>query len=82
MSLKEKLAALKAAAAQKMPPEALEVIQRARQQIEASGLAGKARKVGEMAPSFSLPDSTGTEYALADVLARGPVVLTFFRGGW
>ncbi|TYO98911.1 hypothetical protein EDC39_10435 [Geothermobacter ehrlichii] len=82
MSLKEKLAALKTAAVQKMPPEALQVIQRARQRLEESGLAGKARKAGDRAPAFSLPDTSGNVHDLQAMLTRGPVVLVFFRGGW
>ena len=37
-------------------------------------------KVGSHAPDFSLPDAFGNSTRLADVLARGPVILTFYRG--
>ena len=36
--------------------------------------------VGTTAPDFALPDAAGTTVTLADVLARGPVVLVFLRG--
>ena len=39
-------------------------------------------EVGEPAPPFELPDANGTPVSLADRLARGPVVLSFYRGAW
>ncbi|MGG1632144.1 peroxiredoxin-like family protein [Rossellomorea sp. NRS-1567] len=43
---------------------------------------GKGLRVGEKAPNFTLPDATGKGVALEDVLKNGPVILTFYRGGW
>jgi peroxiredoxin len=37
---------------------------------------------GEIFPDFLLPSATGHLINLRDELARGPVVLTFFRGEW
>lgn len=34
------------------------------------------------APDFELVDHGGTRVRLADELARGPVLLVFFRGSW
>jgi peroxiredoxin len=31
---------------------------------------------------FELPDQEGRPWRLADALARGPVLLVFFRGDW
>ncbi len=38
--------------------------------------------VGASAPNFSLPDATGTTVELNRLIGNGPVVLTFYRGGW
>lgn len=38
--------------------------------------------VGERAPDFTLPDGSGQAVSLAERLAEGPVVVTFFRGAW
>lgn len=38
--------------------------------------------VGASAPNFSLPDATGATVELNRLMANGPVVLTFYRGGW
>jgi peroxiredoxin len=37
---------------------------------------------GEWVEDFELPDATGRTVRLSDLLAAGPVVLTFYRGGW
>lgn len=34
------------------------------------------------APDFSLPASDGSTWRLAEALARGPVLLIFYRGDW
>src|SRR5262245_7890458 len=41
-----------------------------------------APKVGDAMPRFVLPDETGRMVTLADLLARGPAVVTFHRGHW
>src|SRR5271155_5936327 len=38
--------------------------------------------VGDTAPTFTLSDAVGNQVALADLLAEGPVVVTFYRGEW
>lgn len=38
--------------------------------------------VGEPAPDFVLPDANRRPVALADRLAAGPVVVSFYRGAW
>lgn len=55
---------------------------RAGLELADSGLADLARTVGDPAPRFTLPSATGTTVALDDLLAEGPVVLTFYRGAW
>lgn len=41
-----------------------------------------ALKVGAKAPDFTLTDATGAPVNLATLLADGPVILTWYRGGW
>ena len=38
--------------------------------------------IGSVAPDFKLPNSKGEERTLYDLLKDGPVVLSFYRGGW
>lgn len=48
-----------------------------------SGEAGKtAPAPGEPMPEFLLPDSSGRLVSLDDLLAEGPVVISFNRGHW
>lgn len=36
----------------------------------------------DQAPQFSLPDEHGSSWSLAGALARGPILLVFYRGDW
>ncbi|MGC8514105.1 MAG: peroxiredoxin-like family protein [Acidimicrobiales bacterium] len=65
-----------------IPTEALAVIDRATAEVASSGIAGSSLGVGATAPDFDLPDATGTKVSLSTLLAKGPVVLAFYRGGW
>ncbi len=44
--------------------------------------AAGAPKEGEAMPSFLLPDHTGRRVSLEDLIANGPVAVTFARGHW
>jgi peroxiredoxin len=52
------------------------------QDLIASGLADRSIKQGDKAPDFILPDVHGENVQLSQLLAKGPVVLIFYRGGW
>jgi peroxiredoxin len=38
--------------------------------------------VGDVAPDFALPDSTGAPRSLASLVSTRSLVLIFFRGHW
>lgn len=52
------------------------------EKISATGVTERAKKVGDRAPVFALPDAQGVTVRLTELLARGPVVLTWYRGEW
>jgi peroxiredoxin len=52
------------------------------EEFRANGLAGRALKPGDRAPEFSLPDVNGKPVSSADLLANGPLIVTFLRGRW
>ncbi|PIB34089.1 redoxin [Reichenbachiella sp. 5M10] len=41
-----------------------------------------AIQVGQKAPAFELPNAEGKLESLDSLLAKGPLVLTFYRGSW
>lgn len=47
-----------------------------------SGIPDTASKTGDRAPDFSLTNATGKTVSLSEKLNQGPVVLTWYRGGW
>ncbi|SRR5579871_4346584 len=50
--------------------------------LSRAGAAGQALKVGSAMPPFVLPNAAGRLIASDELLARGPLVVTFFRGSW
>ena len=62
--------------------EVIETMHRATGELEASGLANKALKIGDRAPQFRLFNQDHVEVNSADLLRQGPVVVSFFRGHW
>ena len=82
MTLQEKLDQLKAQAKTRIPPESQAVMARAIEDVHRSGILARVPKVGDRAPDFTLADSTDQPVSLASLRARGPVVLSFYRGRW
>lgn len=50
--------------------------------VGASEVMETALKKGDKAPDFELQDATGESVRLSALLDKGPVVLTWYRGGW
>lgn len=87
MSLQAKLDAFKADFQAGRPPynvprSVIETMQRATAELIASGAAQRALKAGDRIPVFALADPAGTAVSSADLLARGPLVISFYRGVW
>jgi len=76
-SLQEQLDAMAARTPEQIRSRVETAIDEIRRVGEAVGL-----QVGDVAPAFVLPDALGRPIALTVALARGPVVLTFYRGEW
>jgi hypothetical protein len=82
MSLKETLDSTRAASAARRGPEIRAIMERATTDLRASGILEKAAAVGQTAPSFSAPNHDGRIVASKELLAKGPLVVSFFRGAW
>jgi len=82
MALQERLDAIREASKARIPAEARAVMERSVDDLRRSGIMDLIAKVGDKAPDFTLPNATGQAVRLADLIARGPVVLSFYRGRW
>ena len=82
MTLEERLATIREQSKTRMPPEARAVLLRSIEDVRASGIMQRVARVGSPAPDFTLPNSAGQPVSLASLRARGPVVLSFYRGRW
>jgi peroxiredoxin len=82
MSLKAELDAFRADFAAKVPLKIRRAIARADMELVASGVLERALRAGNRVPEVQLPDVRGSYIRLNDLLAKGPVVLSFYRGGW
>ena len=82
MSLTESLDSLRAGAAQRIPADALKVMHQATADLRSSGIVNQVLKVGDSAPPFALPDPDGTVVRSSELLEKGPLVVTFYRGFW
>jgi peroxiredoxin len=65
-----------------IPAEKLRVMDRATEELIASGLKASALKQGDYVEDFILGDAHGKPVRLKTLLETGPVVISFYRGGW
>ena len=82
MSLTEELIKQREASRKFIPPEKLEVMDHATEDLVRSGITDSCLKEGDTAPNFALPNAVGKPVSLEEILKKGPVVLSFYRGGW
>jgi peroxiredoxin len=82
MSLQQQLDAFKSEFARTAPAGRPQLYEAKIEELRASFAREAATGVGDTAPDFALPDATSRPVALADLRQRGPVVVTFYRGGW
>jgi len=82
MGLQDKLDEYKKSFLEKAPADAVNVMQRATEDLKNSGIIDKVLKIGELAPEFSLPDENGNLVTLKGLLTNGSVVISFYRGQW
>jgi peroxiredoxin len=81
-SLSNQLAKYRAGWRERVPAERQVLMNRHVAHLEASGIARRAKQVGDDAPAIQLRDQNGNDFDVATLLAKGPVIVTFYRGGW
>lgn len=87
MSLQDQLDAFKADFKAGRPPYNAPhwihpLMDHATNDLVASGLVERARKAGDRAPEFTLHDQHGHVVASDELLATGPLIVSFYRGAW
>jgi peroxiredoxin len=81
-TLQDQLDEITANTRQLVPPERMDVSERAVAELFSTGIEDRILPVGAVAPEFALNDATGRLVRGADMLALGPLVIKFFRGRW
>lgn len=66
----------------KLPKGVVDTFEKTTIDLIKTGIAERALHEGAMAPDFTLPNAIGQQVRFAEVLAKGPAVVTFYRGGW
>jgi hypothetical protein len=82
MTLKEQLEAIMAQTASMITPEIAAAMKQGYEELAERNVLEKVLKTGETAPAFSLPNSQGSMIRSQDLLAKGPLVMLFYRGKW
>ncbi|MGH8781628.1 peroxiredoxin-like family protein [Paraburkholderia sp.] len=81
MSITQAAAEYKAMVQEKLG-EKFSIIAGDMERVRKAGTVDGALKAGQAAPEFTLPDAFGNGVSLKDLIARGPVVISFYRGEW
>jgi peroxiredoxin len=81
-TLSEQLADYRASWRNRVPADRQASMDQHVAHLAASGIARSAKQVGDRAPDIRLRDQHGNVFDVAALLAKGPVVVTFYRGGW
>lgn len=82
MSLKAQIDAYNVEKKAKLPADALALMNTTNEELIAQHIKDNALQVGQTATDFSLTNHKGEVIRLADLLKKGPVILSFYRGGW
>ncbi len=82
MTLKQDIDAFITETAGRLPPALVADLQKSIDDVKRSGIADLALAVGDIAPEFTLPNSSRRLIAVADLVRRGPLIVSFYRGAW
>jgi peroxiredoxin len=82
LTIRQQSEQLKAAAAERLPTDVLEVFDRNIEDFLIQGIPPGSIKVGEVLEPFTLDDATGSPVSLDELVESGPAVIVFYRGGW
>lgn len=66
----------------KNSPDLMDAVDAFIGELNDARVGARAPKVGQPLPEFLLPDDKGGLASLSDYVARGPLIISFFRGRW
>ncbi len=81
-TLSEQLDEFRTGWMQRVPADRRAIMERHIAHLTETGFGERAKQVGDRAPAIVLPDAHGKSFDVATLLAKGPVIVTFYRGGW
>ncbi|MEM6525272.1 MAG: peroxiredoxin-like family protein [Bacteroidota bacterium] len=82
MSLAQELESRRLASSSKIPKDKYEVMQASTLELQNAQLSAQAFKTGQTIPAFELPNVHRNKVSSVDLLKNGPLVISFYRGGW
>ena len=81
-TLQERLDRIRAGFVKEAPAEAQAIMSRATSDLRDSGIMDRLPATGTSLPAFELSDTDGELVRSADLLDRGALVISFYRGLW
>ena len=82
MALQDELDAFRAKFAKMVPQDVRDQLHEANEDLRDTGILNRVVNIGDILPDFALPNQDGETVQLADLRARGPVIISYFRGNW
>ncbi|MBH0028621.1 MULTISPECIES: peroxiredoxin-like family protein [unclassified Pseudoalteromonas] len=82
MSLKAQIDAYNVQKDAKLPTDVLALMNTTNEELIAQHIKDNALQIGQKVENFSLANHQGENIELADLLKKGPVIISFYRGGW
>lgn len=64
------------------PPQIIEIVEKGSKDFKESYDPKSAIQVGQPLPTFQLKNAIGEEVKSTDLLAHGPLLISFYRGEW
>jgi len=82
MNLREELKVVHARFLEGVSEDIKVILKKSAEELAEKRIKDKALKVGDIMPLFSLKNAVGETINSAELLEEGPLVITFYRGGW
>lgn len=82
MTLQESLDKIKVRIESSLPKETVSIMHQATKDLENTGIGNSILKTGDKAPEFNLKNQDGVMVSSEELLKKGPLVITFYRGVW